>query len=177
MADLTLIRVGHHNLSVLDRLMQLYLYDFSEMLCDEPEGRLDEAGRYDPGFPLARYADGQAHGARYEGWLARAAGQWAGFSLFSDRVDATHHAGPGHNVDEFFVIRCFRRQGTGSELARRTFDAYRGTWQITQIGSNTGAIAFWQSAVAAYTGGRFRSFETQEHGQTLHWHTFDSSGW
>lgn len=177
MTDLTLVRVGDANLAVLDRLMQFYLYDFSEVLCGEPEARLREDGRFEPGLDIKRYAAGEARGVRYEGWLARAGGQWAGFALISDRVDAAHHAGPGHNVDEFFVMRCFRRQGIGAALARRVFDAYPGYWQITQLGPNRGAVAFWQRTVEAYTGGRFRSFETQEHGMPLHWQTFDSGEW
>ena len=71
MPALDLIRITAENLGVLERLMQLYLYDFSVYFCgDEVDGHVNEMGLFDPGFDLMRYVDNP----RYEGYLARAQG-------------------------------------------------------------------------------------------------------
>lgn len=168
MPDLTMERVTTANLDVLDRLMQLYLYDFSEMLCDEEDGSVDADGLFDPGFPLARYAVEPA----FEGYLARVDGHWAGFSLISARADQAPDGQPGHNVDEFFVLRCCRRQGVGGELARRTFDLHPGFWQVMQLGRNAAATAFWRQVIGRATAGDYQEYETVEGGMPVIWQTF-----
>ncbi len=169
--NLRLVRVTADNFETLKNLMQLYLYDFSEFLCDEEEGQVDEQGQFDPGFDLSRYVDR----AGFVGYLARLDGQWAGFALISERADQAHHTGPGRAVDEFFVMRCFRRRGVGEQLARLMFDTYRGYWQVTEIGPNQPAQAFWKKVVGRYTGDRYEAFETEEFGFKVVWQTFDSS--
>ena len=172
MPALDLIRITAENLGVLERLMQLYLYDFSVYFCgDEVDGHVNDAGLFDPGFDLTRYVDNP----RYEGYLARAEGHWAGFSLVSHRADKARRQRPGRNVDEFFVLRCARRQGIGRELARRTFDTFRGFWQVMQIAENEPAIAFWRAVIGEYTGGRYREFpDVGGDGQRQLWQTFDT---
>lgn len=172
MAQVELVRVTAENFNVLERLMQLYLYDFSVYFCDdEVDGRVNEAGLFDPGYNLARYVDDP----RYEGYLAQTAGRWAGFSLVSARADKARRQRPGRNVDEFFVLRCARRQGIGRELARRTLDMFRGFWQVMEIAENEPAIAFWRDVIGEYTGGRYREFpDVGGDGQRQLWQTFDS---
>ena len=172
MATVDLIRVTADNFDVLARLMQLYLYDFSVYLCDdEDEGHVDAEGQFDPGFDLTRYF----RSGGYVGYLARVDGRWAGFSLVSARSDKARPRRPGRNVDEFFVLRCFRRRGIGRAMARQTFDTYRGFWQVMEIAANEPAQAFWRAVIAEYTGGRYREFEdVGGGGQQQIWQTFDS---
>lgn len=167
-----LIRVTAEHFDVLHRLMQLYLYDFSVYFCeDDEDGYVGEDGLFDPGIDLMRYVEQPA----YEGWLARVEGRWAGFSLVGKRADKARTPREGRNVDEFFVLRCFRRQGVGQEMARRTFDTFRGFWQVMQIDGNESATAFWRRVISAYTGGRYREFEdVGGDGQRQVWQTFDT---
>ncbi len=170
MPDVTLIPLRRDDLPTLENLLQLYLYDFSPYLCDDPDEQIGEDGRYNPGFNTARYAG--RHG--YWGYLARVDGRLAGFSLVSDRV---RYRPIGRHVDEFFVLRCYRRRGVGRAMAFQTFDTYRGYWEITEIAPNLPAIAFWQTVIDSYTGGRFRDF-TEVWGEQVHpIQTFDSSTW
>jgi len=172
-----LIPIDSKNLPVLENLMQLYLYDFSVYLCDDENEAMNERGRFDAGFPLARYAAGREGVYQYKGWLARVDGLWAGFALIGTRLLADA-PGPGWNVDEFFVMRCFRRQGVGGEMAHRVFGTARGYWQISEIVENTPAQAFWRAVIGAYTGGRFEDFERiNDWDETVVWQRFDSSGW
>jgi predicted acetyltransferase len=168
MPDLIMERITTDNLDVLDRLMQLYLYDFSEMLCDQEDGSVDDDGLFDAGFSLARYAIEPA----FAGYLARVDGHWAGFTLISARADQAPDRQHGHNIDEFFVLRCYRRQGIGTELARRTFDLYHGFWQVMQLGRNPAATDFWRHVIRQVTGGDYRDYTAIEVGMPVIWQTF-----
>lgn len=172
MTRVNLVRVTADNFDVLHRLMQLYLYDFSVYFCeDDEDGYVGEDGLFDPGMDLMRYVEQPM----YTGWLARVEGRWAGFSLISARADKARTPREGRNVDEFFVLRCFRRQGIGVAMARQTFDTFRGFWQVMQIAENHAAIAFWRKVIGDYTGGHYREFhDIGGDGQRQIWQTFDT---
>ncbi len=173
METLHLIPVERRHLTVLHNLMQLYLYDFSELLCEDEEGYVNEQGLFELDFDLRRYAGQRG----YWGYLARVGERWAGFALISDQADKAPAGSSGRNMDEFFVLRCFRRRGIGRQMAERIFDTYRGFWQIGEIGSNQGAQAFWRRVIDRYTGGRFAEFIAEEEQGPIVWQTFDSSTW
>lgn len=171
MPNVTLSTVTADTFDVLHRLMQLYLYDFSVYFCDEPDGYVDEDGLFDPGYDLTRYL----YKPGYTAYLARTGERWAGFSLISERADKSPTRGSGRNVDEFFVLRCFRRQGIGRSMAHQTFDTFRGFWQVMQIAPNTDATTFWRRAIDAYTGGRYTEFRDEgPEGEEQIWQTFDT---
>ena len=58
-------------------------------------------------------------------------------------------------MDEFFVMRKYRRAGVGSEFAARLFDIFPGRWEVAQVAPNTEATLFWRSVIRAYTSGNF----------------------
>lgn len=64
---------------------------------------------------------------------------------------------------EFYVQPESRRLGVGRDAAHLIFNRFAGTWVITEFLYNKGAVAFWRSIVADYTGGDYR--ETQAHGE------------
>lgn len=124
---------------VLEALMQLYVYDFSEMLA------LDVGD------------DGRFRGAPIEGrdaFLIRVDGKLAGFALIAGKSRLTGEDGV-HDVAEFFVLRRYRRTGVGEKAARSLFDRYAGRWEVRQKKENTRAIAFWRRIIDRYTDGRF----------------------
>lgn len=162
-AQLTLARPDQ--LDTLNNLLQLYLYDFSEFLGAGRMG-LDETGRFDPGEPLDCYFNQPNHWA----YLARVDGRLGGFVLVNDQVELRQ--GPGRNIDEFFVLRVYRRQGVGRALAFQAFDTYRGYWEVAQIHPNKPAQAFWRKVIGEYTTGRYA-----EHVGAHVCQTFDSSKW
>jgi predicted acetyltransferase len=134
---------------VLDRLLQLYLYEL---------GTLD-------GWDIG--ADGLYGDAEYieELWteperrsfLVRVDGALAGFALTRR---GTRFAGPqAHEISEFFVLARYRRRGVGAEVARQLFDMFPGRWEVTQLAANAPAQAFWRAVIGRYTGGRFEDAE------------------
>jgi predicted acetyltransferase len=58
-------------------------------------------------------------------------------------------------VAEFFVMRKYRRQGVGEQVATLIFDMFPGKWEIQETTKNLSAQAFWRKVIGRYTGGRF----------------------
>lgn len=131
---------------VLENLMQLYIYDWSELRA------LDVAadGRF-PEYPLDAYWEEDGRHAL----LLRVDGRLAGFALVSARSRLT--GAPGvFDMAEFFVMRRYRRRGVGLRAATAAFDRFKGPWEIRQHDENAAATAFWRRAIDRYTRGNYR---------------------
>ena len=130
----------------LENLMQLYVYDWSEL------GGLDVRanGRF-ADYPLDAYWRDDWH----HPFLIRAGGQLAGYALVAARSRLTDAPGV-HDMAEFFVMRGYRRKGVGRAAACAAFDRFPGRWEIRERDVNTAATAFWRRVVAHYTGGRYQ---------------------
>jgi len=121
----------------LTRLNQLYRYDLSEFSRRDigADATFDDAG-------LAQYVDGP----QYCGHFFYVEDALAGFGL----VNLNSHSIRGEvvrNLDDFFVLRKWRRQGVGSEAARLLLSAYPGRWQVNKRTYNPPAMAFWARVV------------------------------
>ncbi len=131
---------------LLARLLELYLYDFSEFT----GWHVQEDGRFAP----AGWSERQWSTPGRHALLLRVAGKPAGFAIIDERSPL-----PGgddrHYIAEFFVMRAQRRHGLGEAVAREVFDRIPGGWQVLQMPQNTEAQRFWRRVIGAYTGGRF----------------------
>jgi predicted acetyltransferase len=144
--DIALIAAPVSAEPLLDRLMQLYAYDFSEILGAD----IGEDGRFAAGTALAGcWTDPRRHP-----FVLRADGQIAGFAILEERSRLTGDLDVA-DVAEFFVLRRFRRLGVGTAAAARAFDLFPRRWEVRQRSANTAATAFWRRAIASYTGGAF----------------------
>jgi predicted acetyltransferase len=127
---------------VLRHLMQLYVYDFSEMIDLE----LEDSGRFAE-RPIDRYWDDP----RWQPFFIRAGGRLAGFAIL-------HHGSrlsddpEVWDMAEFLVVRKHRRAGVGLEAARRLFALHPGRWEVRQRRENVPATAFWRRAIRAVAG-------------------------
>lgn len=130
--------------TVLGNLFALYVYDFSEYT---------GADVHDSGSYEVRQADywNDAFPHRY---LAKVDGKIAGFALVRRGSPLDDDAGASY-VEEFFVLRKYRRRGVGRALARHVFAAFRGRWQVAVLRNNTPAQAFWRVTIGGLTGGRY----------------------
>lgn len=137
--DVQIIAAGEDERSVLDALLQLYIYDFSEMLGLD----VDDAGR----FHAPPVED-------HDAFLMRVDSKLAGFALVLGKSRLTGEHGV-HDIAQFFVLRRYRRSGVGETAARWLFDRYPGRWEVRQMRDNTRAIAFWRRVIDRYTGGYF----------------------
>jgi predicted acetyltransferase len=130
----------------LANLMQLYVYDWSELQ------KLDVAddGRF-ADYPLDPYW-------RDEGrhpFLLRVEDKLAGFALVSAESRLTGARGV-FDMAEFFVMRRYRRKGVGLAAASAIFDRFKGPWEIRQRDENVEATAFWRRVIGQYTNGNYQ---------------------
>lgn len=126
----------------LSRMLELYQHDLSDIWDQD----LDAKGEY--GYDLSRY------------WLDPgcfpyvflAAGHFAGFALVDQAVKL-----PGGEfwMDQFFVMKKYRRRGLGRQAAHDVFARHRGAWQVGQMTANKPAQEFWRATITAFTVGGF----------------------
>jgi predicted acetyltransferase len=126
---------------VLNRLLQLYVYDFSEFM-DFDIG--------DDGIFRFTY---QPEPWRHA-YLVRVDGRLAGFAILDEKSRITGNRDV-MDVAEFFVMRKFRRKGVGAAAAMQAFDLFPRKWEVRQTAKNVAATAFWRRTIARYTGGHF----------------------
>jgi predicted acetyltransferase len=129
----------------LRALLQLYVYDLSELFALDP----GEDGRY-----RTPSLDGYFDDPRKHAYLLRVDEHLAGFALVQRGSRLTGDPEVS-DLAEFFVARRHRRRGVGARAAAELFDCFPGRWEVRQRAENTAATAFWRRAIGAYTGGRF----------------------
>jgi predicted acetyltransferase len=67
-------------------------------------------------------------------------------------------------IQEFFILRRYRRMGLGRTAANLVIQRHPGTWEVTETPSNGGAIAFWRAILRTYQC-RELSFDDPKWGQ------------
>ncbi|MEQ8603022.1 MAG: GNAT family N-acetyltransferase [Marivibrio sp.] len=136
--------------ATLERLLQLYLHDFSSFAePDSPYGDVEADGRF--AFPdLERYWLTSDHQA----FLMRRGGLLAGFALLNRW--APSGAGVDFAIAEFFVLRKYRRIGLGRAAARRLIAERPGRWEVGVAAYNSPAIAFWRATLTELDGWQVR---------------------
>jgi len=130
---------------LLTNLYQYYMYDFSHLVNDMD---LLEDGRYSIEDLDGYWVDPWRHV-----FLVKVDGKVAGFALVDE--PAPHDTEQRIDMAEFFILRKFRRAGVGEYFARQMFDRFRGHWRVSEIHTNTGAIAFWRKVIGHYTNNQF----------------------
>lgn len=131
------------------RMLELYQHDLSDLWDQD----LDAHGEY--GYALDRF--GVEPG--WHAFVATVAGRYAGFALVNPHV----RIGPqGHWMDQFFVLKKYRRQRVGHALASAVFVALPGRWEVGQMPLNRPAQAFWRRVIGEYTAGAFTEHELRQ---------------
>lgn len=135
--------------TALQQLLELYQYDLSDIWLQD----LDAEARY--GFDLSRHK--RAHGSR--AYLAREGQQYIGFALTAPaivtRTDGTW-------MEQFFILKRYRRSGAGRALAKHVLFDNPGPWELGQMPGNTIAYAFWRSVITEVTEGNFVELQVTE---------------
>jgi predicted acetyltransferase len=137
--DVALQPLARADAPVLDRLLQLYEYDYSEYGGVD----LDEHGL----FPTVDVET--IWGEHDRNFLIRADGHPAGFALVT-RHDAYLGGGQATLLAEFFVVRKYRRQGVGERAVVQLLDRFPGRWELATLTANLGAQAFWRRVLGRH---------------------------
>ncbi len=142
--NVEVVEVRARERPILQNLAQFYSYDFSEILgADVPA-----SGRF------SLISVGELSDPTRRAFFFKVDGHLAGFALvhkgseLRDDPDVT-------DMEEFFVMRKYRRQRVGYEAATRLFDMFPGRWEVRELAPNTAAQAFWRNVIGEYTGGRY----------------------
>lgn len=124
-------------------MLELYQHDLSDIWPQE----LDIHGEY--GYALDRYWQETNCFA----FVARVNGRFAGFALVDGAVKV---GSSGRWMDQFFVLKKYRRAGIGKAVAMRVFASLPGYWEVGQMPKNVRAQAFWRRVVGEYTHGSYQ---------------------
>ncbi|MEM7762279.1 MAG: GNAT family N-acetyltransferase [Cyanobacteria bacterium P01_A01_bin.40] len=137
---------------LIQRMMELYQYDFSEFSNID----LDEHGY----FGYSHLDHYWVETNRYP-FLLRVNDKLAGFALVNQ---LTNLPGSNYSLAEFFILRKYRHQGIGRQVAFDIFNLFSGRWEIYQAHTNLAAKKFWQSVLETYTKGSYTETVIEEGG-------------
>ena len=160
--EIELVKATRADTPTLRHLYELYCHDFSEYTHSD----VREDGLYtDDGFLTGYWRE-----PKWSSFLFMVNGRLAGFawvlktSIFAPGGDSAASAilqqygllaGEHILMEEFFILRKYRRQGLGRQAAVWLFDQFPGVWEVSEMVENTPAQAFWRKVIGAYTSGRF----------------------
>jgi predicted acetyltransferase len=144
--DVSLRPVAANERAVLENLVQLYCYDWSELM----PLNVGADGRF-AALDLDPYGRDHGHHALF----IHVDDQLAGFALILEGSRLTG-AGGVFDMAEFFVMRGHRRRGVGLAAAVAAFDRFKGSWEVRQRDQNHAATAFWRRAIHEYTRGNYQ---------------------
>lgn len=160
-----MIEAGREDKTLPETLLQLYQYDFSEIMDGDTaaDGRFEYVS-LDDAWPQPGY----------HAYIVRVDGQLAGFALVTRR---SHFTGDTNvtDMEEFFIMRKYRRAGVGREVATRLFDLFPGRWEVREPEPNAGATAFWRRVIGEYTGGRYQDQVVNDERRQGRYQSFDTS--
>ena len=134
---------------IIRNLLELCQYDYSEFNAED----MNEHGLFD--YP---YLDNYWTEETRKPYLVRIDGKLAGLVLVCQTED--DRGTWVNSISEFFILRKYRHQGIGKQVAFWTFNRYPGTWRVAQEKNNLSAQTFWRKIISQYTRGKFQ--ETQD---------------
>lgn len=141
--NIKIIPVDKTQSSVLRQLMELYDYDFSEFTKED----INEHGFFGYGYLDRYWTDETKHP-----FFIMVDGNFAGFVLVGKfcKYAKSENA---HNIDEFFVMRKYRRMNVGNFAAKYIFDLFKGEWEVKVLHVNKPGLPFWHKTINEYTNG------------------------
>jgi predicted acetyltransferase len=131
--DTEVLVAGTEDRSIIERLIQLYLYD----MASEARFPLGADGSYDYGL-LDQFWE--------HPYLLRVAGEIAGFALVIGNCPITQ-ASRCWFMAEFFVLRPYRLNASGRALFSGILARHPGRWHVASQVQNRGAEAFWSRVI------------------------------
>ena len=135
--------------TALQQLLEFYQYELSDIWHQD----LDAKGRY--GYDLSRHEQG----IRFHAHIALYDSQYAGFALVAPAAVTRTE---GCWMEQFFIMRRYRRCGAGASLARHVFASHPGPWEVGQMPANAQARQFWRRVIAETTGGKFNELQVTQ---------------
>jgi hypothetical protein len=71
---------------------------------------------------------------------------------------------------QYFLLRCYRRWGVGTEAARQIWNRLPGPWEVRVMDGNKGAYQFWAHAIKTAPGQEISPVQVEI--ASRYWHVF-----
>ncbi len=139
--EVQLERVTESTRQTLWNLLQYMLFETS------PSGKnvANEDGSFD-----YRYFGNYFTDEDRDAYLIKSkTGELMGFVMINQYLQKVK---TGHSIAEFLVLPRFRRNGVGSEVAKRCFAIYPGNWEVGPADGSDSAYKFWKAVIDEVTG-------------------------
>ena len=133
----------------LQQMLELYQYELSDIWLQDA----DSEAKY--GYDLQRHKQGE----RFHAHVALEGLQYVGFALVAPAVVTRKE---GSWMEQFFIIKRFRRSGAGYALAQHVLGSHPGAWEVGQVPLNHAAQAFWRIVIAKLTSGAYVEVQVTE---------------
>lgn len=130
-------------------MLELYQYELSDIWDQE----LDPQGLF--GYDTSNHQQAQ----RFFAHVLLVDQHYAGFALVSPAMVTQQE---GYWMEQFFVLKKYRKAGNGLALARHVFQCHPGAWEVGQMPGNAAARQFWRRVVAIVTQGHFAEVEVTQ---------------
>ncbi|WP_271853813.1 GNAT family N-acetyltransferase [Planococcus maritimus] len=131
---------------VLQNLMELYQYDFSEF----ESADVNENGLY--GY---KYLDYYWTIPTHLPFLIEVDGNLAGFALVREIASEDSSCSSYLKICEFFIMKKYRKEGIGKQAAFHIFDLFQGVWEVAELETNLPAQKFWRKTISEYTNNEY----------------------
>lgn len=128
--------------AAVGRMLELYQYELSDIWDQD----LDVNGEY--GYNIERHALAE----RFFAHVALVEGCYAGFALVAPAVVTQTD---GHWMEQFYILKKYRRGGNGLALATHVLNYHPGPWEIGQMSGNVAARPFWRAVVSRLASDNF----------------------
>lgn len=154
--QISLVEASINKWGLLESMLQLYAYDFSEFTSDD----INECGD----FGFARLLRYYWTGKNPDPFIIKVGDKIAGFVMVKKiEISNTEY----HSVAEFFILRKYRKSGIGKRVAKMVFKKFQGPWYVDVIKSNEPACVFWEKVIKDYTGEKYSSLTDEEHKKSI----------
>ena len=159
-----IVQVGDSSDQVLRNLFELYLHDMAEWF----EFDTTQEGNF--AYPTKQeiWDKGIDVHLLYSGEIP------VGFGLVGSAEEFGGEPA-SKDMDEFFVVRRYRRSGIGRDFANELWSKYPGRWLVRVFQKNLPAIPFWRGSIATLTGGGYDEEIKEVKGRTWSYFRFDTS--
>jgi len=146
---LELRKAEPHDFPALQQMLELYQYELSDIWPQEA----DPEAKY--GYNLERHKQGK----RFHAHVAMEGAQYVGFALVAPAVVTRKE---GNWMEQFFILKRFRRSGAGYALAKHVLLNHPGAWEVGQMPANLAAQAFWRRVIERVTSGSYVEVQVTE---------------
>ncbi|NIB42698.1 GNAT family N-acetyltransferase [Pseudomaricurvus alkylphenolicus] len=161
--QVTLVDIEQQARPALENLFQYYVYDLSGLLATNP----GDDGRFDVDHSaLDAYWSRDDH----HPFFIISGGELAGFALVRKYPNKYRV----YDIEQFFVLQRFARQGIGRKALQLMLERFHGEWQIRVLMENTEALGFWRSSLQSIVGRAYQWSLEMDGELKMHFLRFDS---